>query len=132
MSVLSEAPCKPTWKQKRMNIRYKTSFLCYVFFQLDIKKHSSSCFLFNNVCVHVSYLRQSSQSLMFCSYHPLKMGHVLNKAYNPHMYMFSRHPKALSQEPSAEYTYWIEHQSLNRLKIHKNQCRNSTKCRMNK
>lgn len=29
-----------------MTNRFKPLFLCYVFFQLDIKRHSSSCFSF--------------------------------------------------------------------------------------
>lgn len=75
---------------------------------------------------------QSPQSVMFCSYHPTEKGHILNNAYNPHVQMFCRHPTSLSQEPSAEYTYWMKHLSLTRLKILKNHCNNWTKCPMNK
>lgn len=86
-----------------------------------------------SILVHVSLQCLWGDSLpkvLFCSYRPIEMGHILNNVYKPHMQMFCRHPKSLSQEPSAEYTYWMKHLSLTRLKIPKNQCNNSTKWRM--
>lgn len=112
---------KPESK-KGMKSDIKLHFCVNALFQLDIKTHPGSFFLFLTIFPK-------------CYVLPLPPGRdgptfSINNAWNPPVYMFSRYLK--SKQPPAEYTYWLEHLSLKRLKIHKNQYINLTKCLMNK